>query len=45
VTKQSASGAVEGSAAAEELTAQAKGLRDVVSILEMMVESHSRPLR
>jgi methyl-accepting chemotaxis protein/methyl-accepting chemotaxis protein-1 (serine sensor receptor) len=45
VTKQSASGAVEGSAAAEELTAQAKGLRDVVSILEMMVESHPRPLR
>ena len=45
VTKQSASGAVEGSAAAEELTAQAKGLRDVVSILEMMVESRPRPLR
>jgi len=45
VTKQSASGAVEGSAAAEELTAQAKGLRDVVSILEMMVKSRPRPLR
>ena len=45
VTKQSASGAVEGSAAAEELTAQAKGLRDVVSTLEMMVESRPRPLR
>jgi methyl-accepting chemotaxis protein len=39
VTKQSASGAVEGSTAAQELTAQARALRDVVNTLEMMVET------
>ncbi len=39
VTKQSACGAVEGSTAAQELTAQARALRDVVNTLEMMVET------
>ncbi len=37
VTLQSAAGAEEGSAAAEELTAQAAGLKDVSAALEAMV--------
>ena len=43
VSKQAAAGATQGSAAAEELTAQAGGLRDVVATLERMVEVARRP--
>jgi len=37
VTQQAASGAEEGSAAAEQLTAQAASLLDVVAVLGRMV--------
>ena len=43
VSKQAAAGATQGSAAAEQLTAQAGGLRDVVATLEKMVEVPRRP--
>ncbi|MBM4010773.1 MAG: methyl-accepting chemotaxis protein [Planctomycetes bacterium] len=44
VTQHAASGAEEGSAAADELTAQAGALRDVVTALEKAVGSQNRRL-
>jgi methyl-accepting chemotaxis protein len=43
VTHRAAAGAEEGSVAAEEMTAQAVALRDVVADLETMVGSEQRP--
>jgi methyl-accepting chemotaxis protein len=42
VTQHSAAGAEEGSAAADELTAQAGALRDVVAALEKAVGARGR---
>jgi methyl-accepting chemotaxis protein/methyl-accepting chemotaxis protein-1 (serine sensor receptor) len=43
VTHRAAAGAEQGSVAAEEMTAQAVALRDVVADLEMMVGSEQMP--
>jgi methyl-accepting chemotaxis protein len=43
VTHRAAAGAEQGSVAAEEMTAQAVAMRDVVADLETMVGSEQRP--